>query len=225
MPSHVGPIVILVSGGHAAGKHSAQQLLLEELATRGITKTNPAHSLDMEDYKFPVDIDKEAKQPLKPSRYDFNKLKSDIKNIPSGNIVVVIGLYALYDRELRESAQLKVFIDSDPDARLIRWIRRDVDKSQGGQVADPLKNLESVLDLYLNGARTEMSDYIFQTKEFADVILPRGVEQHPISLVIDGIQPLLDVKPSSTITKNTLRPSRFSQERFDNEKGKFYELN
>lgn len=221
MPS---PIIVLVGGGHAAGKHTANKLLLEGLKGRGITDSHQVHSIDMEDYV--KEFDGESCK-NRPSRFDFAKLKTDIFDLPLNSIVIVIGLYALYDKDLRRAAQIKVFIDSDPDTRLIRWIKRDIvdDDPNSDPSPSATSNLETVLNLYLNGARTEMTDYIFPTKEFADVILPRGVEQQSVNLLIDGIQPLLNIKPTHGITRNILRPKTFRKEKFDNEKGKFYELN
>lgn len=217
-----GPIIVLVAGGHAAGKHTANNLLVESLHSRGIAALHPVHTIDMDNYVKP-DATDSCKN--KPSRFDFAKLKSDIGLLPLNSIVIVIGLYALYDKDLRDAAQVKVFIDSDPDTRLIRWIKRDIGTSSAEDDSTNTSNLETVLNLYLNGARTEMIEYIFPTKEFADVIFPRGVEQQSVSLVIDGMQDLLDIKPTHNMTKNTLRPKTFRKEKFDNEKGKFYELN
>lgn len=73
----------------------------------------------------------------KPTRFDFEKLKADIKNYPMPTeestvkymgrdivpptILFVQGLYALYDPELRDMASMRFFIDLDDDVRLGRW--------------------------------------------------------------------------------------------------------
>ncbi|KAF6063185.1 Phosphoribulokinase / Uridine kinase family protein [Candida albicans] len=120
---------------------------------------------------------------------------------------------------------IKAFIDSDSDTRLIRWIRRDVLQNQ-------TDSLEGVINAYLLGARSEMSDFIFPTKEFADVILPRGAEPNAVRLIIDGIMLYLNDKHLTNDTtqfpENILRPNEignFQKERFDVQKNKFYELN
>ncbi|EMG47819.1 Uridine kinase [Candida maltosa Xu316] len=116
---------------------------------------------------------------LKPSRFQFDALKAELlQNLETPvdqpqKILIVHGLYALYDKELRDMSHIKVFIDSDPDTRLIRWIRRDVLKNN-------IDTLEGVINAYLLGARSEMSDFIFPTKEFADVIMPRGAESNAV---------------------------------------------
>ena len=134
------------------------------------------------------------------------------------------GLYALYDKEIRNIAHIKAFIDSDSDTRLIRWIRRDVLQNQ-------TDSLEGVINAYLLGARSEMSDFIFPTKEFADVILPRGAEPNAVRLIIDGIMLYLNDKHLTNDTTQFRRifcvqtEWELPKERFDVQKNKFYELN
>ncbi|CAK9438468.1 uncharacterized protein LODBEIA_P26920 [Lodderomyces beijingensis] len=242
-------ILVLLGGGHAAGKKTTATSIKNELVSTLPKGSIDVRIIDMNKYtdhsKSSVDssqftttksaaitISKEDKNYplLKPSRFDFRCLKSDIAAFGEGKspsspqrILLVHGLYALYDKELRDSAHIKVFIDSDPDSRLIRWIRRDVlDLKQD--------SLEGVINAYLLGARSEMSDYIFPTKEFADVIMPRGAEHNAVSLVIDGI--LLHTGEKNqpkrlSFSANYLRPTEignFEKERFDVQKNKFYQL-
>ncbi|CAK7901738.1 putative uridine kinase Das2p [[Candida] anglica] len=213
------PIVILLGGGHAAGKHTAGKFLREELSLRKETQNYAVHTLDMDEFIITENTNTESCS-HKPSRFDFESLKKRISELPNDSIAIVIGLYALYDKGLRDSAQIKVFIDSDADVRLIRWIRREAKVTE--DEAESRLILEKVIGQYMNGARSEMTDYIFPTKEFADVIFPRGVEASSVRLIVDGIQPSSD---SFKSTSNQLRPSRFAKEKFDKEKGKFYELN
>lgn len=238
------PIIILIGGGHAVGKRTTANLLKEEIQFSLPDVDFDIKIIDLDDYKeeepkrdystsksaaitLPLNSDTKY-PPLKPSRFDFEKLRKyllqDSKiDLKSQQILIVHGLYALYDKAVRDISHIKVFLTSDPDTRLIRWIRRDV--------LDPNKNLalESVINAYLQGARAEMSDFIFPTKEFADVILPRGAEKNAIRLIVDGVIPLLpeDDQPQNAFLPraNYLRPTvGFDSERFDGQKGKFYEL-
>lgn len=165
---------------------------------------------------------------LKPSRFDFDSLKNDVvSSLASASdgkhmLVIVHGLYALYDKDLCDKAQIKVYVGSDADTRLIRWIRRDVLSKETSNPND----LEWVIGTYLYGAREEMRDYIFPTKERADVVLPRGAEANAASLIADGI---VSSWGSSCLVhaSNILRPyeSSYQTKRFDNEKRSYYELN
>ncbi|KAI5954748.1 hypothetical protein KGF57_003771 [Candida theae] len=241
-------IVVLLGGGHAAGKRTAALSIRDQLHSTMQEFPIDVQIINMNEYtdhekssvdpsQFPssksaaITVKKEEKYKfpiLKPSRFNFEKLKHDLRRLDQSSItqkiVLVHGLYALYDKELRDMAHIKVFIDSDADTRLIRWIRRDV-------LEGKTENLETVINAYLLGARVEMSDYIFPTKEFCDVIMPKGPEPNSVSLVIDGI--LLYVsknhQPQRTdLPSNYLRPSEignFEKERFDIQKNKFYQLN
>ncbi|CUM56522.1 uncharacterized protein AC631_01863 [Debaryomyces fabryi] len=237
-----GPILILIGGGHAAGKKTTSNLLKEELRFSLPDVDLDIEIVDLDDYKeedskreystsksaaitLPNNSDIKY-PPLKPSRFNFDKLREYLLSAilkSKQKILIVHGLYALYDKDVRDISHIKVFLTSDPDTRLIRWIRRDV--------LDPNRNktLESVINAYLQGARAEMSDFIFPTKEFADVIMPNGAEKNAIRLIVDGVMSLLpeEDQPQNMFLPrtNNLRPTvSFDGEKFDGQKGKFYEL-
>ncbi|RCK56167.1 putative uridine kinase DAS2 [Candida viswanathii] len=243
-------IIVLLGGGHASGKKTTALSLQKELLSTVPEGMVDVKIIDMNHYKddgktsidslqfassksAAITVNNDcAKYPrLKPSRFKFDVLKADLLpdlqapvSAPQ-KILIVHGLYALYDKEIRDMSHIKVFIDSDPDTRLIRWIRRDV-------LTDQVDSLEGVINAYLLGARSEMSDFIFPTKEFADVIMPRGAELNAVRLVIDGIKFYLSDKHINNdkmhLPENYLRPhelGNFRKERFDVQKNKFYELN
>lgn len=234
--------LVLIGGGHAAGKKTTA--LAIEKGIRQLAEHVPAiEVVDMNTYMDPsavttledsknsaITVGTKKLLALKPSRFDFQRLKADISASLAAaadsldhvqKLIIVHGLYALYDKELRDMSQIKVFIGGDSDTRLIRWIRRDV-------LGTKTVSLEKVVNSYLHGAKQEMSDYIFPTKEQADVIMPRGAELNAISLIIDGILPYLkQERMSEPSSSNVLRPhdKSFHTERFDNQKNKYYELN
>lgn len=231
-------VVVLIGGGHASGKRTTALWIEKEI--RKLAESVPTiEVIDMNTYMDPTAVTKLTESntsaitvgnktllALKPSRFDFQALKEHIRTSlsettsSSQKLIIVHGLYALYDKELRDMSQIKVFIGGDNDTRLIRWIRRDVLGSEG-------HSLETIINSYLHGAKQEMSDYIFPTKEQADVIMPRGAEQNAVSLIVDGILPYLGSERMEPSSSNILRPhdKSFQTERFDNQKGKYYELN
>ncbi|KAI3407024.2 hypothetical protein KGF56_000112 [Candida oxycetoniae] len=246
-------IIVLLGGGHVSGKKTTAITVKKELMSIMPKNSINVQIIDMNAYtdysKSSVDsrkflsietsaitIRKEDKQYdiLKPSRFDFKKLKQDVKLLSKRNeeeeeepqrVLLVHGLYALYDKELRDLAHIKVFIDGDPDTRLIRWIERDV-------LERKTDTLEGVINAYLFGARVEMNYYIFPTKEFADVVMPRGAEPNAVRLVIDGVLLYLTGKNAHperlNVSGYNLRPTEigiFERERFDVQKNKFYQLN
>ncbi|GME69347.1 unnamed protein product [[Candida] boidinii] len=135
-----------------------------------------------------------------PSRFDFTKIVKEIERFEEENygVIIVYGLYALYYKEMRELSSMKIFIDCDSDVRLGRWIKRDVLPIDNSVALDNISQqkqqsskLEKLLKLYLEYSRVEMNNYIFPTKLYADLILPRGPESPSISLIADGIQSLI----------------------------------
>ena len=79
--------------------------------------------------------------------------------------MVVEGILVLWEPSLRERFDLKVFIDTDADIRLIRRLRRDV--------AERARTPDSIIDQYLATVRPAHEQFIEPSKRYADVILPR----------------------------------------------------
>lgn len=165
---------ILIAGGHAAGKKLVCKDLeksLNNLASDDMPIN--VETLHMADYQSGDG----------PKNVDFNKIKSGLKNkkTTSGEqcVTIIEGYYALYDEEIRDNSVMKVFVDSDADTRLSRWILRDIGPDQ--------TKLGEILDRYLTLSRPEFNQYIAPTKQFADVILPRGSEQSGVELLSNGI--------------------------------------
>ncbi|KAF3988448.1 hypothetical protein FT663_03300 [Candidozyma haemuli var. vulneris] len=236
-------VVVLIGGGHAAGKRTTARWIKEDLG-KVVSSPLEVEVIDMDDYcnqkslSVGQDHDKNsaitvtanrAVESLKPSRFDFAALQRHIEEATAASssltkVIIVHGLYALYEKAIRDLSQIKVFISGDADARLIRWIRRDV----LGEVKKA--QLENIINAYLHGAKQEMNDYIFPTKEQADVIMPRGAEPNAIALIVDGLLPYLgplanERMPEPT-SSNILRPSdhSFKNEKFDAQKRKYYDV-
>lgn len=230
-------VIVLIGGGHASGKTTTAALLKEELEKTLGNSPIKVELVDMSDYEercttiysstipTAITIDpNEKKQPsMKPSRFDFVKIRSFLQGNAikhSQTIYLVYGLYALYDRELREMSDIKVFISSDADVRLIRWINRDV-------INGKKLSLNYVLNSYLQGSKQEMSDYIITTKEYADVIMPRGADSNAVKLILDGVfKNLNNVKYGLNI-ESYLRPidDTMVYDQYHGMKHNYYELN
>lgn len=213
-------VVVLLGGGHAAGKKSTARLLKEEL--QKLEKSNKLNivNIDLEEY-----MSTDPAVATKPSRFNFASVRDHIaenaESDDSQTVFIIYGLYALYNKELRNISHMRVFIDSDPDTRLVRWIRRDV-------LQKHVLTLENVLYEYMEKSREEMSEFIFPTKEFADVVMPRGPEPNTVALLVDGIIPYLSAIEQTPHVHHSipLRPmEHFNKEKFDGQKGSFYEIN
>ena len=72
----------------------------------------------------------------------------------------------LYDKSLREQMDLKIFVDAEPDERLLRVIQRDM--------AERGHPLEMLIGKYRNILKPMHDEFIEPTKQFADIIIPNG---------------------------------------------------
>ena len=105
--------------------------------------------------------------------YDYVQYNrsGDVRVVPPARIVVVEGILVLWEPPLRERFDLKVFVDTDADIRLIRRLRRDV--------AERGRTTESVIEQYLTTVRPAHEQFIEPSKRYADVIIPQGGLNRP----------------------------------------------
>ena len=100
--------------------------------------------------------------------YDFTTYMRSPERIAvaPARIVVVEGILVLYEPELRERFDLKVFVDTDDDVRFIRRLERDTSERE--------RTVESVIEQYLTTVRPSHLQFIEPSKRYADVIVPHG---------------------------------------------------
>lgn len=100
--------------------------------------------------------------------YDFtihNRKKETIREEPK-DIIIVEGILILEDERLRDLFDIKIYVDTDADLRILRRLTRDI-KERG-------RTLESVIDQYLGVVRPMHLQFIEPTKRYADLIVPEG---------------------------------------------------
>ena len=83
-------------------------------------------------------------------------------------VIILEGIMTLHYKKLRDMMDLKIFVDTDSDVRLIRNIRRDV--------VERGRTVDMVLDHYENDVKPMHEQFIEPTKKFADMIIPWGRE-------------------------------------------------
>lgn len=118
--------------------------------------------------------------------YDFTKHLRLEETIPikGCQIIMLEGILILDDPILRALMDIKVYIDTDADIRLMRRIRRDV--------ADRGRTLESVLTQYENDVRPMHMQFVEPSKRFADIIIPEGGHnQVAVDLLVTKIRSIL----------------------------------
>ncbi|MBZ0265579.1 uridine kinase [bacterium] len=100
-------------------------------------------------------------------------------------IMIIEGILVLGDPDLRKLMDIKIFVDEESDIRLARRLRRD--EVERGRTS------ESVLDQYLDTVRPMHQKYVTPTKEFADIIIPRGGENlNAISIFANHLRMILE---------------------------------
>lgn len=94
-----------------------------------------------------------------------NRLEETIHVEPC-EVIIIEGIMALWKKQLRDLMDLKLFVDADPDERLIRVIQRDT--LERGRTA------QMVIDRYLKVLKPMHEEFIEPTKRYADLIIPMG---------------------------------------------------
>jgi len=100
--------------------------------------------------------------------YDFtvhNRKKETIKEEPK-DIIIVEGILILEDEKLRDLFDIKIYVDTDADIRILRRLTRDI--------RDRGRTLASVIEQYLSVVRPMHLQFIEPTKRYADLIVPEG---------------------------------------------------
>jgi uridine kinase len=105
--------------------------------------------------------------------YDYanHNRSGAVRVVKPASIVVIEGILVLYESSLRDRFDLKVYVDTDADVRLIRRLRRDV--------AERGRTPESIMTQYMETVRPSHLQFIEPSKRHADVIVPEGGLNRP----------------------------------------------
>jgi uridine kinase len=98
-------------------------------------------------------------------------------------VIIIEGIMTLFDKKLRDLMDLKIFVDTDSDERLIRNITRDV--------VERGRTVDMVISRYLDVLKPMHEQFIEPTKKYADLIIPSGGDNktgiHILKTYIEGI--------------------------------------
>jgi uridine kinase len=100
--------------------------------------------------------------------YDFTKhaRSAATTRIEVKPVVLIEGIHVLTDEQLRSALDIKVFVDTDPDVRILRRIVRDINERG--------RSLQSVYEQYLTTVKPMHDAFIEPSKKYADIIIPEG---------------------------------------------------
>lgn len=184
------PIIIGVTGGSGGGKTSVSRAILSHFLDEKIAliehdsyykdqshltfeervKTNYDHPLAF-DTDLMIEHLKEliAGRPVDIPIYDYTKHTRSPKSYRQDpqNVFIVEGILVLEDKRLRDLMDIKLFVDTDDDIRIIRRIKRDM--------VERGRSLDSIIDQYQSVVKPMYHQFIEPTKRYADIIIPEGV--------------------------------------------------
>lgn len=117
--------------------------------------------------------------------YDFTRhtRSAAVTEIPSRPIILIDGILIFHDPALRECMDLKIYVETDADERILRRARRDM-RERG-------RDLDSVIHQYLSTVKPMHNAYVEPTKVYADIILNGGKNEQAFILVKTQIERLL----------------------------------
>lgn len=188
-------IILGIAGGTGSGKTSVAKVILEDLKLYGCDVVlleqdsyyAQKDNLSLEErkklnYDHPSIIDfdlliehiidlKNGKSIEKPN-YDFTnhiRMKETTKLEPH-NIIIVEGILIFAEEKLRNLFDMKIFVHTDDDIRLLRRIERDM-KERG-------RSFENIKEQYINTVKPMHNEFVEPSKKYADVIIPNGKENY-----------------------------------------------
>ncbi len=182
-------ILLGIAGGTGSGKTTVARRIEQEMGADNVTII-PQDAY----YRDRSDLDFEERKKLNydhPDAFDNDLLKTHLINLKNGipvempiydyvlhlrrketvrvepgRIIILEGILALYDPEIRALMDIKIYVDTPDDIRFIRRLKRDI-RERG-------RDMDSVIDQYLTTVRPMHLEFVEATKKYADIIIPEG---------------------------------------------------
>lgn len=183
-------LIIGIAGGTGSGKTTVARSVIEKMGPGKVTfisqdnyyKDHSELSMSEREqinYDHPFAFDNELMiEHLKMLRqgqiahapvYDFTNHARSVEEtveLKPNNIIMIEGLHVLSDENLRELLDIKVFVDTDPDVRILRRVLRDIEERG--------RTIQSIHDQYLNTVKPMHEAFIEPSKKYANLIIPEG---------------------------------------------------
>ncbi len=183
------PLIIGVAGGSGSGKTTVvntisetlgldKHLLLQHDSYYRDLKHLPFEERIKQNFDHPASLETELLirhinvlcegYPIEVPQYDFSKhiRKDETKTVTPKEVILVDGILIFSEPELLDLMDVKIFVDTDDDIRLLRRLKRDIN--------DRGRSVESVMEQYQKFVRPMHLEFVQPSKRYADVIIPRG---------------------------------------------------
>ena len=204
------PIVIGIAGGTGSGKTSIAAKIMKTFKDQSVLliqqdsyyrdqshltfeerlETNYDHPDAFDNDLLMEQIHKlQQYEAIEVPVYDYARhTRSDeIMRVEPKEVVILEGILVLEDAKLRDLMDIKIFVDTDADIRILRRMVRDMEER--GRTA------QSVIDQYLSAVRPMHNQFVEPSKCYADVIIPEGGKNRvAIDLVATKIEMILEEK-------------------------------
>ena len=184
-------LIIGIAGGTGSGKTTVVRKIVDTLPANTVAVI-PQDSYYNDQSDLPLEVRKKTNFDH-PDAFEWPLLAHQIEELRQGraieqptysyltctrlpetvhvephDVIIVEGIMALYDKKLRDLMDLKIFVDAEPDERLLRVIERDI--------AERGHPLEMLIDKYRNVLKPMHDEFIEPMKQHADIIIPNGGE-------------------------------------------------
>ena len=118
--------------------------------------------------------------------YDFtlHDRSDQVLNIVAKPVILIDGILIFTDHRLRELMDMKIYVETDADERILRRVRRDM-RERG-------RDLDGIIDQYLSTVKPMHNAFVEPTKVFADIIINGGMNDAAYDLVKNKIQYILE---------------------------------
>jgi uridine kinase len=201
------PLVIGIAGGTGSGKTTVTNSIVDRLdASKVLVIAHDSYYKDISchgglpaseiNFDHPNSLETDllvrhvqqlragcsVEQPV----YDFttHKRKNSTRPLDPREIIIIDGILIFADKRLRELMDIKIFVDTDADERLVRRIRRDI-QERG-------RSVESVMQQYMHTVKPMHLEFVEPSKLWADIIIPRGAENTvAIDMVVTKVRTML----------------------------------
>lgn len=148
------PLIIGIAGGTGSGKTTLVNRLLEQFGEDISVLPHDSY------YAAHHELTLEERQALNYDRTD------ETVTLSPNKVILVEGILIFENKELRDLLDIKIFVDTDADVRILRRLTRDV-KDRG-------RSLDSVVEQYLSTVKPMHDQFVEPSKRYADVIVPEG---------------------------------------------------